>query len=459
MFWNFLRLNLAALLLGALLVWSSCAPLGVPPHAEGPIVRVLLSYVRHAATFELASPASAGVDGHRFRVRLAPGLYRVVVERGLAETPFTSGGANGLAALLPLHGPVESTTRWPAGDIAIRLEDGRGQTVVRAQRELLVVASRVKLSEPEDTFPGELVFVVDGRQIAVVNRLPLESYLKGVVPAEMWGSAPEEALKAQAVVARSTAWVLLKRRRAGSPYDFCSSEQCQVYRGVSVWSRATSRAVRQTWGEVLSLRGKVCEAPYSAVCGGHTEDASLVWSGEQQPYLRGVLDASLVARLDLTDEGTLRRWLSAKPRVFCSPDLSDDPSARQYFRWRVRVSEKEIRQRIRTETGVDVGRPLEIRVVRRGVSGRALSVLVFGPLGRVKIKGELRVRRLLSRKALPSSCFLVTRKGSGFEFTGAGFGHGVGLCQAGAVGMAGAGRSYRDILEHYYPGTGVARKY
>ncbi|NOZ57694.1 MAG: SpoIID/LytB domain-containing protein, partial [Calditrichaeota bacterium] len=283
--------------------------------------------------------------------------------------------------------------------------------------------------------------------------------LRGVVPAEMWTSAPEEALKAQAVVARSTALVLLRRCPPGATYDFCSTQRCQVYRGVDVWSRATERAIRATRGEVLTNQGKVCEAPYSAVCGGHTEDASLLWTGERQDHLRGVLDAPVVGRLDLRNEKTLQRWINSRPKVFCSPDLSGDPAARKYFRWTVRVSEQTLRRRVRASTGVDVGIPVRIRVLRRGVSGRALSVLVSGPLGRVKIEGELRIRRGLAAKALPSSCFIVQKDGSDFRFSGAGFGHGVGMCQAGAVGMARAGRNYREILKHYYPGTRVARKY
>ena len=446
---------------GAILILvflAGCAPLQEFSGPKGPVVRVLLAYATHRSSFVLPRPGWAEVEGRRTGVRLSPGAYRLVLENGVALANSFPALKSDLFADVCLHGPLV----WPAGRTRsgqFRLEQSDGRVLVRSKGPIVVSAPDVELQNPRGTFPGDVIFAVDGDRIAVINRLPLEVYLRGVVAAEMWRKAPREALRAQAVVARTTALVLLKRSPAFSPYDFCSTERCQVYRGKTAWTAATDEAIWRTRGEVLTLKGRVCEAPYSAVCGGHTEDASLLWSGKRQRHLRGVLDARVRGRLDLKNSATLRRWLEGRPNAFCSPEISAEPAARRYFRWRVKLSGSEIRNRVRETTGVDVGLPVRLEVLQRGVSGRALTVFVTGPRDQVKIRGELAIRKNLRRKPLPSSCFVVIPVADGIELLGAGYGHGVGMCQAGAVGMAGRGYTYREILEHYYPGTRVARKY
>jgi len=258
--------------------------------------------------------------------------------------------------------------------------------------------------------------------LTAVHGVALEELLRGLVPSEMPGSSHLEALKAQAVTARSNVLAQLGTRHLTDPFMLCAEVHCQAYRGDAARTARTDEAVRATRGEALFRRADrvLVDAVYSAMCGGHGE---------------------------ATD-----RWGGKPP----APPLRGRPAAarKDRFRWQRRFSGAELDQAL---APLGVGPVRGITVVARGVSGRARLLRVEGEAGRAEVAGELRIRRLLGN--LPSAMFVVDREGSAIVLHGGGWGHGSGMCQWGAVGRAEAGQGYRDILRAYYSGAEVARVY
>ncbi|HNR66532.1 MAG TPA: SpoIID/LytB domain-containing protein [bacterium] len=322
------------------------------------------------------------------------------------------------------------------------------------------------------TFRGEIEVMIDGRgKLTVVNVLPLEEYLRGVVPQEMSSTFALEALKGQAVVARTFAVYHFSQRHTDAEFDYCADVHCQAYSGMEKESPETDRAVAETRGMVLTLDGKVCLTPFSAICGGHTEEVSAIWQGEPHSHLIGRFDVPedrVPRTLDLSQESHIAQWITTPVQVFCNVDLVSDKSvaeySRNYFRWQERLECKELENRIRHETGVDIGTLLEIRPLRRSVSGRLIEIELIGNQNRLRVENELKIRRLLSEKTLYSSCFVVEPEGNAqaptaFLLKGAGWGHGVGMCQIGAAVMAEQGYTLKQILAHYYPGARIQALY
>ncbi len=294
-------------------------------------------------------------------------------------------------------------------------------------------------------------------RLAVVNAVPADQLLAGLVPAEMFASAPMAALEAQAVAARGQLLVKIGHRHLADPYLLCATQHCQVYGGAGREHPRTTKAVRRTRGLVLVDRsGRLADTVFHAVCGGHTENAALVWDTPDRPYLRGVSDlrSRTGGRRGPAD---IRHWLFSAPDAYCKAEAS----RRGLFRWRVRRTFAELTRLARRWGLGRVGRVTGVRVLERGVSGRALRILLLGTRGREEVRGELRIRRLLG--GLRSSMFLVRAYGrgarAGLEFLGGGWGHGAGMCQYGAMGRARAGWSFQRILASYYPGTRLLRLY
>ncbi len=404
-----------------------------------------------------------GVDQLRFRLRraaalfaddkragsLQPGTYTVAIG-GERWASWSEPLPPGWLALL--RGPVVA-----ARTRVLTLRDEAGRLIASAERCFSVRGADVWISGAGETssrgpYPGRFDVLLWAGSLSAVNRLPIETYLRGVVSAEMSSDAPLEALKAQAVASRSVA-LARKGAHRGAPFDLCATAHCQVYRGLRGDDSRCSRAVRETRGMVLWFRGRVAEAPYCANCGGHTESAAQLWGDSRRSYLRGVLDARGRRKLDLGEEAALRRWILSRPDVYCR----DAPS--EHFRWRRSLDPEQLADRLERRLGKRIGLIRGLRVERRGVSGRAIRVRVEGSRGSVTLRGELRIRRTLAEPPLPSSCFVVDTEKGRFVLRGAGFGHGVGLCQDGAMGMARRGASFRRILQHYYPGTRLVRLY
>lgn len=258
----------------------------------------------------------------------------------------------------------------------------------------------------------------------LVNELPLESYLMGVVPCEMGSSSPLEALKAQAIAART--YTLTKIGAfAQSGYDVDDTTRCHVYRGVDVETAATNDAIRQTSNQILVYNGRPIEALYATVSGGVTADAREAFGGAGQPYLIPIVDADEKGN----PYGAHSKW----------------------FAWYVDIPQESLEGKFRAR-GVDFGKIENLEVSGRGPSGRAVNIQLTTGQGTIEFNARL-IRDAFGVDVVRSTLFEIKKTTTGFRIEGKGWGHGVGLCQAGAVGRARAGQKYSQILSTYYPGT------
>ena len=314
-------------------------------------------------------------------------------------------------------------------------------------------------------FWGQIYVTVDrAGTMAVVNAIPADRMLAGLVPAEIFPTAPRAALRAQAVAARGELLAKIGTRHLDDPYLLCSTVHCQVYAGAGREQAQTTRAVNDTRGKVLMRAdGRLVDTVYSAVCGGHSEHNDNVWPSPADKTLRGHLDAA-------SDGATSRRygagitssnilaWVTTRPDTWCGRSRYN----RHRYRWTKKITAARLGVLLRR---LGAGKIRGLRVVTRGVSGRANLVQVTGSRGNRQLRGELNIRRSLG--GLNSSMFVVEAlprgaTGSGvrsFQFTGGGWGHGVGMCQTGATGMASGGKTYKQILSHYYLGSSLQPLY
>lgn len=306
------------------------------------------------------------------------------------------------------------------------------------------------------TYSGRLYVTLDRRgSLAVVNAVPEDRLLAGLVPAEIFPSAPDEALKAQAVAARGELLTKIGARHFGDPYRLCSQTHCQVYSGAGRETPRTTAAVTATRGQVLFTADgtDLVDTVYSANCGGHTEHNENVWA-DMAPFqaLRGHRDSPPGADRDLAagiTAANLAKFIEQPPFAWCGQARMGGGDR---FRWTVTRTPEELEALLAAHR---VGRVRAIDVLERGVSGRARVVKIVGAARTETIRGELRIRQTFG--GLRSSMFMVDVKDGAATFRGGGFGHGVGMCQHGAIGMAEAGKSYKDILKHYYPGSALRK--
>ena len=359
-------------------------------------------------------------------------------------------------------------------------------------------------------FAGSLKFIVTGDGVTAVNIVGAEDYLLSVIASEMKADAPLELLKAHAVISRS--WLLSKilARRSGSPqegtvssdcmkdgvrryvrwfenedhtdFDVCADDHCQRYQGLGMAvGENVRRAIDSTWAEVLMWGGEICDARFSKCCGGVTERFSTCWGDRDYPYLESVPDvaedASVAVAADLTVEENAENWCSGTPGAaadaFCNTSdrgilsavLNDyDMETGDFFRWRTEYTRAGLSELIRERSGVDIGLLKSLEPVRRGPSGRIMELRISGTRTSMVIGKELLIRKYLSRSHLKSSAFTVsvepgrTAEEDVIILKGAGWGHGVGLCQIGAAVMACKGYGYKSILRHYYPGAEPVRR-
>jgi peptidoglycan hydrolase-like amidase len=324
------------------------------------------------------------------------------------------------------------------------------------------------------TFRGALsVHPGAHRTVTVVNDVPLEDYLASVNSSEMPAEAPPELLKAQTVAARGTVLATAGRHHHGVPFDLCSTDHCQVYLGESVIREASRDAVRETFGEVLEFDGTMCDPRYSKICGGVTERFENVWSGDAVPYMSSVLDGpeSLRKELpeDLAAEEGVRAFITSTPACYCNTGAHDVPcyleKLGEHFRWALEYDPTHLGSIVFKKTNRDIGRLQDLKTIRRGPSGRILEIEAVGSKSSMVLQPELEIRCALSESHLPSSAFVVDlEKSSGgmvkkIHLTGAGWGHGVGMCQVGAAVMAHQGKDYKEILRHYYRGAELQKLY
>jgi len=312
------------------------------------------------------------------------------------------------------------------------------------------------------SYVGSLYFTADRNgALALGNETTIERLLQGVVASEIYASAPEDALRAQAVAARSELLTDLGVRHLADPWMTCSDQRCQVYRGINIEDERTSAAVHDTRGQVLTDGDQIIKAYFSSNNGGFAGSNATTWGEEQRSYLVARADTVVVApewQDGLNSEEEVREFLDRSPDAYS--DISSFASGRN-FRWETSMTAAEVTATVRLRA--DVGDVTDLQVIERDPSGRITRLRVVGTSGERVIERELNVRRALG--GLRSALFVmnISRNSVGnltaVTFVGAGFGHGVGLCQSGAIGAAERGMPWQDILAHYYPSTTLRALY
>lgn len=417
------------------------------------------------------------------------GEYKASVEGGRL-TIHTSAGefvcSDSQTELRPIH---PETARFMILDVTI----GIGFHWERKQDQTFQGIMKLEARPPD--------------ALLVINRVPLEAYVTSVIASEMSANSPSELLKAHAVISRSwllaqlSPWKVFRKstaergtrtdaggehpldilrwysRTEHTDFDVCADDHCQRYQGVTkAGSPAVHQSISETHGLLLTYRDEVCDARFSKCCGGMTEDYGTAWEDVEIPYLTGVPDGPGPAEnfdLDFYREENVRRWMLESPPAFCNtsddsvlratlPDF--DQETRDFYRWTVPYPQEEVQELLRSRLDLDLGAILRFEPIERGVSGRIIRLRIVGERDATVIGKELEIRRALSRSHLYSSAFLVEAEGTGkiperFTLHGAGWGHGVGLCQIGAAVMASQGRNYRQILGHYYRGANLFQLY
>ena len=350
------------------------------------------------------------------------------------------------------------------GSAVISVTDTAGKTVFQSDAPLEIrsdaplALADVKTGFMKDrradrtvTGPLRLRIGPDGA-VEVLGELPLETYLRGVLPAEMPASWPIEALKAQAVAARSEVLAALSGKFDLEGFDFTTTEECRAYAGLGGHQPTTNRALNETSGMILTHAGQVATTVFCACCGGWTEDNEKVWSGPPNPVLRGIPDfppGKNPAPAGLKAYG-MQRWLTTSPSAWCA-DHND-------FRWKKKLTKRELSE-IMSKIK-NIGDVQEVRAGTRGSSGRLIFVDVVGSRGHLRLTRELAIRQTIG--GLPSAMFIMSpeKAGSGptpMMLYGGGSGHGVGLCQQGARAMADRGLAHSEILTHYFTGVALER--
>ncbi len=346
----------------------------------------------------------------------------------------------------------------------------------------------------DQTFNGDVKFVVENDAIRAINVLPVEEYLKSVISSEMSSTSHVELLKAHAIISRS--WLMAQivkndkikdsndnyssttitddeiikwyDKEDHTLFDVCADDHCQRYQGVSrVATSNAFEAVDATRGMLIIYDNEICDARYSKSCGGVAEDFDKAWEPVVHPYLTKVVDNSELPvgfDLDLEQEHNSQEWIRKSPEAFCNTVdkkilgqvLNDyDQETTDFYRWRVVYTQTQLAELVKRRSGIDFGDIIALEPVLRGVSSRLIKLKIVGTKKSLTIGKELEIRKILSESHLYSSAFVVDTEGEStcpdkFILTGAGWGHGVGLCQIGAAVMANKGYDYKQILLHYF---------
>ena len=356
--------------------------------------------------------------------------------------------------------------------------------------------------QEEQTFTGKLKLITDGENVIAINILPVEDYLVSVISSEMSATSSLEFLKSHAVISRS--WLLAQienrdrknihkslqqnfttdenciirwyDREDHKLFDVCADDHCQRYQGITKASNpSVAKAVKETEGMVLMYGDEICDARFSKCCGGVSETFDTCWEDKDYPYLQPVIDNSENNDIpDLSIEENAEKWIRTTPAAFCNTHdekvlkqiLNNyDQETADFYRWKVKYSQKEISELIHRKTSIEFGDIKDLIPMQRGKSGRISRLKIVGTLRTVTIGKELEIRRALSESHLFSSAFVVDKTEvagsvpSEFTITGAGWGHGVGLCQIGAAMMGEKGYSYDKILLHYYRNAEIKKVY
>ncbi|WP_277240291.1 SpoIID/LytB domain-containing protein [Prevotella pallens] len=353
------------------------------------------------------------------------------------------------------------------------------------------------------TFLGKLRFIVENNNICAINELPVETYLISVISSEMRATSSLELLKAHAVISRSWLLAQMEQRKAENNnavkqpslfktdeeivrwydredhkhFDVCADDHCQRYQGITkAANKHVVEAIKQTAGEILTSRGEICDARYSKCCGGAVEEFQYCWENIRKPYLQALPDTmpDTTSLPNLTNEAVARQWILSSPNAFCnttdqkvlSQVLNDfDQETTDFYRWIQIYSQAEVKQLLEEKLAIQFGDIIDLIPLKRGKSGRIYRLKIIGTQRTLIIGKELEIRRALSKSHLYSSAFVVEKVDikdgvpQQFIIKGAGWGHGVGLCQIGAAMMGVQGYRYDEILLHYYKSAEITKAY
>ncbi len=340
-------------------------------------------------------------------------------------------------------------------------------------------------NEIQVQLPGKIMIKNYNGYLFVINELPLEQYLPYVATSEMSPDCPPALLAAQTIAARS--WLLANRkvRHPELDIDVCNDDCCQRYQGITNVPDQSLQSIRNTHGQVLRYRNKICDARYSKCCGGITESYENVWGGKQISYLSSVIDIQQKdedqSRInDLMSDDDFKTFLPSFPPAFCSPSFIKSKDIKKYlgkvdkpgsyYRWEITYSQNELTSIINNKLDLNANAVDKLTSIKRGFSGRIIKLKIdyidkFDKEQTIILNSEYAIRNALHKEFLYSSAFIIEQKATWntlpqkFKFHGAGWGHGVGLCQIGALGMALAGYSAEDILKHYFTDTTIEKIY
>jgi SpoIID/LytB domain protein len=398
---------------------------------------------------------------------------------------------------------IQSRKIYGAGDSVILKPEEKTKTRFIIREVMIGIGFHWEQKEDQE-FRGALKLAVSGNGIQVINLISVEEYLISVISSEMRGDSLIELLKAHTIISRS--WLLAQigkkdnlteedkpyqpiyhsdeeyirwyDREDHDEFHVCADDHCQRYQGISrAYHPAVVNAVKETTGEVLVYEGSICDARFSKCCGGVVEKFEYCWEPVSHPYLQRVDDnpESMQTNTDdLKIESNAVRFIKATPRAFCNTNdgsllrqvLNDyDQNFKDFFRWKVAYTQEELSGLILKKSGIDFGGIIDLEPVERGESGRLVKLKIVGTKKTLTIGKELEIRRWLSDSHLYSAAFIVEKQkiSNGipglFILLGAGWGHGVGLCQIGAAVMANKGYSHKEILSHYFIGTTIEKRY
>lgn len=356
----------------------------------------------------------------------------------------------------------------------------------------------------DQTFKGSLEIRIENEKLTAINILPLEDYLVSVISSEMSATSNLELLKAHAIISRS--WLLAQTDKSESiaasgksyksvvetpeeyirwydredhlNFDVCADDHCQRYQGITRQSTPlVEQAIAETRGMLIMHDGKICDARFSKSCGGISETFEHVWEPEVHPYLQSIVDNPKLDEgfdSDLTNEEAAQKWIRNAPEAFCnthdkevlSQVLNDyDQETTDFYRWKLVYQQTDLAELIARKSGRDFGQIIDLIPVKRGLSGRLKKLKIVGTKLTLTIGKELEIRKTLSESHLYSSAFVVDKQDiqngipEQFILTGAGWGHGVGLCQIGAAMMGAKGYKSDEILLHYFRGATISKEY
>jgi stage II sporulation protein D len=353
----------------------------------------------------------------------------------------------------------------------------------------------------DQIFEGNIVFHADANgTVSVINEIGVENYLKSVISSEMSAEARKEFLKAQAITSRSWLVAMLERKKKSvnihtpvrqskekkgeilrwygredhQDFDVCADDHCQRYQGITkIITKSVNEAISGTRGQFLVYKNEICDARFSKACGGRSELFEHTWENTAVPYLQSVSD-STDEYPPVLSEDDAERWMTSSPSAYCNTTdgailrhvlPSFDQTTTDFFRWTVKYSREQLENILIQKSGIQFGTLMDIDPVKRGPSGRLYQLKIVGSERTIIVGKELEIRRWLSPSHLYSSAFIVKieRSTQGvpmqFTFTGAGWGHGVGLCQIGAAMMALKGCAAEEIVAHYFRDTELKKLY